>query len=568
MSASTTTLVIVHVTDVYKLDNFPGLKTLIDQTKEKYPKAKVVSILTGDFLAPYLLSSLDKGRAMIQMLNETPIDYVIFGNHEDDIPHAETCNRIKEYKGVWVNTNMRNHAMFEFQKDVAYIKIESEDGSNKRNIALLGVLTNSPSLYRPNPFGGATIEDPHEVLGIYKKKLEEGPEKVDLIIPLCHLYVPQDKITCERFDFPLVLSGHDHHVVDTVIEGSRLLKPGLDAEQAFVITIDWESPEKTSPVIDATLIKIPSLPPHPELQAKVASSYSVLEHLRNTELTPVPPQFRPLSSNGSRQRISTVAQFLWTCVREALNQPREGGEPTEGGDGNADGPFVDCVVITGAEIRGSKDYSDDCFFSLEDAKSELAEQVETRLLLMPGQVLLDGIIETHGGPNPGYLQYDDGVVFDKDGKTLLSIAGKPFDPSKLYKVAGNDWDIQEGCPTWIEYYKQNPKHVLRGHWPIYPTIISFFAFNVWKQLWNKLDKNGGGKIDEEEFGVLDLDGDKRVSKLEMLTTLRQLVGFEVDEQELGFVDCLMQLAGDANKDGFITLEELNARPPVQLKEIS
>ena len=35
-----------------------------------------------DFLAPYLLSSIDRGTGMIRMLNETPINYVTWGNHE------------------------------------------------------------------------------------------------------------------------------------------------------------------------------------------------------------------------------------------------------------------------------------------------------------------------------------------------------------------------------------------------------------------------------------------------------------------------------------------------------
>ena len=32
----------------------------------------------------------------------------------------------------------------------------------------------------------------------------------DLIIPLCHLYEPQDERTAREFDFPVILSGHDH----------------------------------------------------------------------------------------------------------------------------------------------------------------------------------------------------------------------------------------------------------------------------------------------------------------------------------------------------------------------
>ena len=70
------------------------------------------SLLTGDFLAPYLLSSFDKGLGMMSMLNKTPIDYLTWGNHEHDLDHADVMKREKEYKGVWVNSNMQSHQSF------------------------------------------------------------------------------------------------------------------------------------------------------------------------------------------------------------------------------------------------------------------------------------------------------------------------------------------------------------------------------------------------------------------------------------------------------------------------
>ena len=51
--------------------------------KEKLPQTLtksetgVISMLTGDFLAPYLLSSVDRGKGMMRALAETPIDFLI-----------------------------------------------------------------------------------------------------------------------------------------------------------------------------------------------------------------------------------------------------------------------------------------------------------------------------------------------------------------------------------------------------------------------------------------------------------------------------------------------------------
>ena len=57
-------LTVVQVTDVYTLENFPRLKTLLHDVRETNPTT--ISMLTGDFLAPYLLSSIDKGHGMFR----------------------------------------------------------------------------------------------------------------------------------------------------------------------------------------------------------------------------------------------------------------------------------------------------------------------------------------------------------------------------------------------------------------------------------------------------------------------------------------------------------------------
>ena len=68
MSSSTARLRIIQVTDCYTLANFPSLKTLIQQKRAEVAEmgGMTISLLTGDFLAPYLLSSFDKGTIHLQ----------------------------------------------------------------------------------------------------------------------------------------------------------------------------------------------------------------------------------------------------------------------------------------------------------------------------------------------------------------------------------------------------------------------------------------------------------------------------------------------------------------------
>lgn len=83
--ASEARLTIVQITDVYTLENFASLRTMLQQIRlaqgsaPDNPSNRVISMLTGDFLSPYLLSSIDHGYGMMQALQGTPIDYLTFG---------------------------------------------------------------------------------------------------------------------------------------------------------------------------------------------------------------------------------------------------------------------------------------------------------------------------------------------------------------------------------------------------------------------------------------------------------------------------------------------------------
>jgi 2',3'-cyclic-nucleotide 2'-phosphodiesterase (5'-nucleotidase family) len=116
-------------------------------------RPNTITMLPGDFLAPSLLSSLDKGYGMVDLLNRVGgvgIQYVCFGNHETDVPIEEMRKRIGEFKGVWLNTNMPD-----FKPSLPDYKIvEVEAGGQLRRVGLIGLLTVDKNLYRPGAFGG------------------------------------------------------------------------------------------------------------------------------------------------------------------------------------------------------------------------------------------------------------------------------------------------------------------------------------------------------------------------------------------------------------------------------
>lgn len=514
---------IIQITDVYVLDNFPPLRTLIKEKKaEVADRGMTISMLTGDFLAPYLLSSIDKGVGMMNMLNGTPIDYLTWGNHEDDIAHRDVMRREREYGGCWINTNMQTHESFKdtrCQKAFEVLEMRSRDGSNKRRLGMLGILSNSPSLYRPNAFGGAKIDDPWETMKIYKEKLEKE-QSCDVVLPLCHLYEPQDEKTCREFDFPLVLSGHDHHVVDKTVEGTRLLKPGLDGHKAWMIDLIWPNASSDPmPIIKAELLTVAQWRPDDELKKVAERAYTILDPLRKTQLARVPHAYRPLSSFNSRGRRVSMGTYLLSKIRDAINMDDVA---------STENHSCDCALLKGGNVRGGRDYKDDEHITLEILQSELEETKEVVIVSVPGFCLKVGLRETYEAPNPGWMQYDDGVILD-DNSFVTHIHGKPIDLAKTYKVATiSDFWRKRDAPTIGSYFELNQDALPEpdSGRPMHSLLIRLFAMQIWERLWKVLDPKKDGSLSMEEFKRIDADGDGMINKSDIRTAIQNVAGFE------------------------------------------
>jgi 2',3'-cyclic-nucleotide 2'-phosphodiesterase (5'-nucleotidase family) len=320
------------------LNNFPHLKSLLEEVRATNPHT--ISVLTGDFLAPYLLSSIDKGHGMMSMINETPIDYLTWGNHEADIDHKEVCRHVRGYSGKWLNSNMLDHEAMDAQVEHDIVEVTSPDGAHVRRVGLCAVLSDDPALYAnfkaPGAFGGATIDCPWDTLRKCKERLE-GDERCDVVVPLQHLYerrprsnhlhrlrsastrcarrlassqVPDDHRTCREFNFPVVLSGHDHHRVDEVVEGTRLLKPGLDGIYATVLTLEWADKEQSTPTVSAEFVRVPDWPADAQMAEAAERAYDALAPLRSTELAQVPPPIRTPTPNPTHaHKTRMVCRF-------------------------------------------------------------------------------------------------------------------------------------------------------------------------------------------------------------------------------------------------------------------
>ena len=95
MAESRAQLRIIQVTDVYTLHNFPRLKTLIKEKRAEVESVggRCISMLTGDFLAPYLLSSLDKVKNISSTGHCTAV--MVCPGRRDDVHVEQDSDRLR-----------------------------------------------------------------------------------------------------------------------------------------------------------------------------------------------------------------------------------------------------------------------------------------------------------------------------------------------------------------------------------------------------------------------------------------------------------------------------------------
>jgi 2',3'-cyclic-nucleotide 2'-phosphodiesterase (5'-nucleotidase family) len=554
-------LIVLQITDVYTLEYFAHFKTLLEETKAKADGAEVVCVLTGDFLSPYLLSCVDHGNGMMNALAQVPMDYITWGNHEADIDHRTVCRHVRNFPGKWINSNMIDHEAMDCQQEYDVVDIASPDGSNKRKVGLCAVLSDNPDLYsqfeEPGAFGGATITDPWAALRKYQAILQDDEHKCDLVLPLQHTYVHDDHKTCREFDFPVILSGHDHHKVDEVVEGTRLIKPGMNGVHATVLEMSWPDSNSEEPQITSRFVVTEDWEADPILAEECERAYDALIPLQNTELAQVPSTFEPLSSGDSRGSVCTVGKYICTQIRESMNVSRRQRRH-----------IVDAVLLMGGNIRGNTEYPEGSFFSLEALEAEVKSNEVVAVVAMPGWLLAKGIEETHAGdPIPGWMQYDEGIQEDYSGNkpVVTHVAGEPIDPDRIYRVATKVGDITNGqSPSWTDYYTTNSYLIPPegAYVNIHAELMAHFARNLWRRLWLAISREledekynlDGDCIPEDRLNILDSTGNGVITVDDIQVALRDLLGFSVDEDETALANFILSFA-DRSGDGRVTKKD-------------
>jgi len=522
---------IIQINDVYELACFPRLKTLVDKQHQQQQEGtssdhdeqpdKTLIVCAGDFLAPSLLSSLDKGASMVDCLNAVGVTHVCFGNHEADVPTTALRQRIQEQsKLTWVNSNMQdlNAKLSVETPEYSLITVSSKKGPavNEKVVALLGLLTDDPSLYRPGAFDDAKIDPVAPCATALVEKLSSLG--ADLIIPMTHQSIDDDRTFCRAFTghtFPIVCGGHDHEVYDEVIEGSRIIKAGMDATNAAIIDIQWNN-NSNDPTVKAEIVPTKDYDPDPELQRRIDGHQRILHELERARLFCIKDWMnestdeKVFSTENNRLGPSTGTSALCSMLRMGMR--------------------AQCAIINAGAVRGNKVYRNQKHFAWSDLKAEIPFSTGMTACFVPGKVLEETIAHSRRGSqhsppkaSGGYLHTSRNIKFsDTKSCKIESVGGKPFDPDQLYLTAMpaqffDGIDNHKPLLDWAAGQAGPRPSLEESAVPAKMVLVEVFSALLWLQLgsFDEIDENHDGilQYDEVKARVLELYGDESVAEL-------------------------------------------------------
>lgn len=230
------TVSIVHFNDLDRMNEDDGrggvarLASVINN--ERSSNKNVLVTFGGDTISPSLMSGLDEGAHMMDLLNQLGLTAMVMGNHEYDFGPDVARQRISEATFPILGANNIDPDGNIIAGVLPSILVEV----GEFKIGILG-LTTVGTLIKSSP-GNIDFSDPVETAAMEAEKLRE--QGADLVIALSHTDIGEDAELIAARNVDMLLSGDDH-LLRTEYDGSLLFaESGEQAEWVTVIDLNLD----------------------------------------------------------------------------------------------------------------------------------------------------------------------------------------------------------------------------------------------------------------------------------------------------------------------------------------
>jgi 2',3'-cyclic-nucleotide 2'-phosphodiesterase (5'-nucleotidase family) len=229
------TVQLLLVNDVYQLTPLPDgrgglarVATVVRRLRAENPRTLLA--FGGDTISPSLLSTMFRGRQMIEAWNALGLDAATFGNHEFDFGSAVLRERMAESRFPWLSANVREVAS---GRPFGGAAPGRRWTLGRTRVAMVGLTL--PQTHQTSAAGPDVAFDP-PVEAARRALAELGPAEVRVAVT--HLELGQDRALADAVPLHAILGGHDHDPMLHEQSGAVIIKAGSDAINVGQVDLD------------------------------------------------------------------------------------------------------------------------------------------------------------------------------------------------------------------------------------------------------------------------------------------------------------------------------------------
>lgn len=422
-SAAGDWLRILHFNDIDRSAAVPAMATAIRQSREE---ADGLTLVThgGGMFTPSLLTSLDQGRHMVELMNAVGVDYAVPGSHEVGIGDLEMEDRIDESDFLWLSSNLSPSLVG--AADYSLMRVGSH---------LVGVIGLTPMLdaAASSDDGDIVIRDPVKAAEAMARRLRGN--HADLVIAIAHVDRDVDLSLLEHVD--VVLSGRDDWLELRYDERGLIVQTEPLGRQLAVLDLELNTTDRDG---ERQFVWTPSiefrstqaLPPDPAaldiLRAAEAEVPSELEMIVGAALTAFDTR-----QPGIVQRENAFGNLVADAILELA-----------GGD---------VAIVNAGSIRGNRVYEAGTEITVRDLSEEFPYQNMVSVLTVSGarlrSALENGVslVEDNRGrfPQVSGMQFEFSRSAPSGSRVRsVTVGGEPLDLARMYRLATNEFLAQGG----------------------------------------------------------------------------------------------------------------------------
>lgn len=396
--------------------------------RERAAGENVFYVNAGDVISPSLLSGFDQGSHIIELLNATPPDIFVPGNHEFDFGSDVFRQRMSEARFPVLGANLRdlNGRPVSGVLDTRIVDV------NGIRIGFVGLI--SRKTYVKSNLDDLMIED---VLATLERAAGDlRKDGADLIVAVSHTDRTEDMEILRSGLVDVLLSGDDHDLTVFFDGVTVLLESRSQAEHValldLAIEVGEEDGERTVTwTPQFRVVDTAAVDPDPEIAERLTRYRGELSKLLDLVIGETAVEL------DSRRRIVRGQETaIGNLIADALRT----------------GTNADVAITNGGGIRGDKIYPAGTVLTRRDILTELPFGNRTVVIALTGAQLREALengvseIEETSGRFPQISGFsftaDTGKAPGSRVETVL-VDGEPIDDARTYTVATNDF-LQRG----------------------------------------------------------------------------------------------------------------------------